>query len=238
MEKNSLRLVAVLAVIGMVGCESPASGSADVDTSEYVRITVSVGHDEVAADVTHNRALTVLPSETFTYTADFTATDKGETVTGVAAAGKSITANLKPGTYTITVKGSSGGNNDVAIGTKTGVTVATGTTVAPVTVVMAPKTGEGVNDGILSYAITFPEGVTSATMTIHPTDSTGSDTTVDLKTKTNGTGTEGLAPGYYLVTVSLVKGSDHPGSVEVAHIYSGLTSTLTKTFTADYFSVE
>jgi hypothetical protein len=159
----------------------------------------------------------------------------GPTVKTVSANIGANSVDLEAGTYTVTATAYAGGESAIAEGTAANVTVSSGGT-SPVSITMGPKTGGG--NGTFSYAITWPGEVTSAGLVITP-KAGGSPTTVNLKTlSTPGTGTATLAPGYYDVTVSVVKGGKTAGDSEVIHLYSGLTSSWTMAYEESRFSPE
>ncbi|MDR3356411.1 MAG: leucine-rich repeat domain-containing protein [Spirochaetaceae bacterium] len=148
---------------------------------------------------------------------------------------------LAVGTYTITITAYTGTDPDFVAAAKgdAGVTVVQGeNTEAAIT--LEPVSGGA--DGVFSYDITVPDAAETATITITNQDGTEVITTpptpLDLTEGGAGqkTGTINLPPGYYIVRISLTKGSEGAGYREVLHIYSGLTSALTDVFTAEDFA--
>jgi hypothetical protein len=204
------------------------------------RITVSFNIEGLPLSRTESRARTVHPDFTtppFTkYELTFNATLGGAAHAPVEVTGGSSTSvNLAVGTYTITVTAYTGTDTAVAEGSVSGVVVSAGAN-TPASVTLGLITGGA--DGTFSYDITVPAEADTATLTITKLDNTMVNT-VDLLTDPSDT--ISLAPGYYYVRVSLVKGTggsaEYAGLVETIHIYSGLTSALpAKTYTSADFT--
>jgi hypothetical protein len=174
------------------------------------------------------------------FEANFTATSGGANYGPVVLTGGTNAISLAAGTYTVTITGFTGNDPNfvaAAEGTEAGVVVTQGGSTAA-TVLVGPKTGAG--QGSFSYDITVTPGTASGTLTV--TTATGgsvSGGTVSLPG--NGTKTDGtiatLDAGYYQALVSVTKGTEYAGFVEIIHIYPGLTSVLPAwNFTDDHFA--
>jgi hypothetical protein len=231
--------VFVAAVFVFAGCEQSTSGGR---SSEKGTVTVFIDFDESMTDrqesVVPGLLRTVYPGSINTdgtltkFEASFTPSGSGTPVTAVGPEGStSVTVTVAVGTYTITITAFTGTDPSytaVAVGTVENVTIAKSGN-ADVNVLMRPKTGSGVAAGILSYDITVPSGVDSATLlvseTIGGTAITGGSVTLTAGTQNKST--LSIPPGYYWLTVYLTKGSESAGlGPEALHIYSGLTSAL------------
>jgi hypothetical protein len=161
-----------------------------------------------------------------------------------------ITANvaavedLVVGTYDITVQAWGGFNygtadaNPIATGTKS-VVITAGNNTATIT--LGPIT-QGVASGAFAYAITVPVGVESGSLTITTAPGgnvvSGGEVTLGVGANSNSGTPLSLAPGYYQARVILTKDGRSAGLVEMVHIYTKGTTTLTKTFTDADFATE
>jgi hypothetical protein len=136
-----------------------------------------------------------------------------------------IVEDLVVGTYTITVTATKNGEETViAVGEVTGVVVSAEPGEAEtVDIVIEPKTGGGLPDGTFAYDIPIPGEASAATLTIIRV--TDDETVKTINLKSNASGEESLAPGYYRVNVALTGVAG--GGGEVLHIYSGMTSSWT-----------
>ncbi|MDR1786881.1 MAG: fibronectin type III domain-containing protein [Treponema sp.] len=117
------------------------------------------------------------------------------------------------------------------------VVISEGETVT-VPVTLAPVTGTGT--GNFQYSVTLPEEVSAATLKLasYPApDGTSDPAQVDLLGVTDADGSapgiqgtiEGIAAGYYTLTVTITKG-ETAAAVCLAHIYGGLTTGYSEAF--------
>ncbi|GHV30654.1 hypothetical protein AGMMS4952_17980 [Spirochaetia bacterium] len=195
-------------------------------------------------------ARTLMPSSpTFTkYTLDFT--KDGQTIRKELPRdgdvsdlnGTGYGVELESGTWDLTVTaytGTSPNYREAAVGAASVVvTAGTTTTLPPIQIAPIPIDGNPSTPGTLKWVITLPAldaadgaglyyiktGETSPNFAdLNPTGSAVSAGTVV-------TGSADLPPGYYDVTVLLTKSGSPMGRAEVAHIYSGLTTTAAFTF--------
>jgi hypothetical protein len=186
------------------------------------------------AIVIGDSARTVAPgTEDFT---KYTLTFSGPGVhADVDASGGSAEVELSVGEWTITATGYTGEDPDCTAVAEGSVTVTVSSEGTQANIPLKPKTS-GVQ-GTFSYALTTT-AVTSRELIISEADGT----VIDTITLTNtSTGTKDLDPGQYLVRIRLQSGTGdsakYAGLTEVLHIYSGMTSTLTKDYTAADFNI-
>jgi uncharacterized protein YjdB len=188
------------------------------------------GTASIVIDGASAAARTLAPSSSsFTR---YEATFSGGTHNPVVLNGLNPSINLVPGTWTITVTaytGTAAPYTAVGRGSATVTVVAGQTVTADVTI--KPITNEG-GKGSLAYSITFPAADTASLKLTNL--ATNAQYSVDLTSTTSGV-LSNLDPGYYLLRISLTKGTKSAGTSEVVHIYKGLTTNATYTFTDDDF---
>ncbi|MDR3342764.1 MAG: hypothetical protein LBT14_08270 [Treponema sp.] len=148
----------------------------------------------------------------------------------VSGGGEEI--ELHTGTWTISAAGYTGTGTAAAEGSVT-VNVTNGGT-TPANILLKPKTGGAA--GSFSYSLTIPSALQSAGLYI--TTVAGGDVDTITLSPGDNSSTKNLTPGQYLVRVRLQMGTEYSGLTEALHIYSGLTSTLSKTYSAADFQVE
>jgi formylglycine-generating enzyme required for sulfatase activity len=148
---------------------------------------------------------------------------------GSAGESKELAAGTWTATVTgyqnLTVSGGSAADYPAARGSES-VTVSAGQ-ITNVIVHLTPLPVNGAEQGIFTYKVNFPAGVTSAELTL------GGETPVTL---TSGTEVSmAKASGYYDLFISLKKGALSAGLAEKVHIYAGLESKGEFAFTdADF----
>jgi hypothetical protein len=139
-------------------------------------------------------------------------------------------ADLVPGKYDITVTAFKG-SVEIAEGTKPGVII-NESLQTPVSIILGPKADAG--NGTLEYDLTIPENIPDPILSI--TTLTGgaiSGGTILLTPGERNHNSLNLPSGYYKAQLVLNWGSTVAGfNNEFVHIYSGLTSVLSRTFTA------
>jgi hypothetical protein len=147
---------------------------------------------------------------------------------------------LPVGDYTVTATGHTGSAGSWVVAAEGSATVSIlKSPPATANIILGPKTGGA--DGTFSYSINL-SGVTGlddakGTLRITQLDGTLVGSAIDLTENTTSSGTVALAPGYYLAGASLSKGSEKAGfGMEALHIYTGLTSAVSKTYTAADFA--
>jgi hypothetical protein len=146
--------------------------------------------------------------------------------------GSSATADLPPGSWTITATGYVG-TVEAAEG-RTELSVSGGA-LTPATIVLGPKT-TAAGTGTLSYAITTPPGAAGFLILTTAAGGVVSGGPLALAPGTSNAGTATLAPGQYLARVRLEKGGGSAGLAEALHVYAGLTSALpARTYTDSDF---
>jgi hypothetical protein len=173
------------------------------------------------------------------FEAAFTATSGGQTHGPVVVSGGTNEISLEAGTYTVTITAYTGTDPSFtasAEGSVAGIVVTAGGS-TPASVLLGPKSGAG--NGTFSYDITVVPAITSGSLNVVPAGG-GAAGGGSVNLPGNGAetaSTMSLAGGYYQALVSLTKGAEGAGLVEIVHIYPGLTSALpAQTFTDDDFA--
>jgi hypothetical protein len=248
-KKGTVALVVfMIAAISLFGCKQGGGGDPPAQSEERgtLRVIFDFTNAKAAASIAAlNNGRTVHPviaSDTFDkYMLKFEPKGSGAAAhdavqvsvnqeTGVV----DTTVQLAVGTYDITAEGYKG-SEIIAQGTIGGVGVSTGAN-AEAKVVMVPNTSVG-GTGDFYYNITVPGGVNSALLTL-TLDGEPVGSAVTLTAGQANTGTkESLATGTYYVFVQLTDSAGSTaGLAEILHIYKGLTSNLTKTYTSSDFA--
>ncbi|MDR3342765.1 MAG: fibronectin type III domain-containing protein [Treponema sp.] len=229
--KKAIYLGIVLSLFSFAGCQNVLESEQASPSTNMGRVTVVIG--DGAHSAANQSMRTVAPNlGGFTkYTLSFTG-PVAQVDIDITSDSTSVT--LPVGRWTISAKGYTGTSSytEVAEGSVT-VDVTIGVT-AQAALPLKPKTGGAT--GTLSYSLAIPSGLDSAQLvitTLEGASVTGSPWT--LTSGTTNTGSKTLDAGLYLVQVSLEKDTKYAGLTEALHIYSGLTSDLTKTYTdADF----
>ncbi|GHU15347.1 hypothetical protein FACS1894163_01740 [Spirochaetia bacterium] len=193
-------------------------------------------------------ARTLLPSTRgLYYTIGFTAPGKTTVYAALDLTGggnPSITVTLDAGTWALDVYAylRSGDIAWVASGRVNQIEVYGGV-ITPAVVNLTGVTGSGTNTGSLSFNISFPAVVTTATLSYGVIGSNTPPQVIPLNAASTGvvktvTGNvPNLLTGYYQITVYLSDGTDmEAGKSEVAHIYKGQNTEVAYTFVARDFA--
>jgi hypothetical protein len=217
-------------VLVFTACEHSVSGGSRQSGTGTIKVSIGVVEQIETARTVHPEV-----SGFTRYALSFEATEGGAAHDPVVVTGGSAEIELVLGTYTITAKAYTGTDPNftaVAKGVKAGVAVTEGDN-SPVQIFMSPDTDEG-GEGTFSYSITVPGGA-SGTLTITKNNEVvGSPVNLTAGT---ANGTVSLAAGTYRVSVRLSKPVDsEAGVVEALHIYKGMTSSFTKTYTDNDFA--
>ena len=201
-------------VTGLLNLESSLSGGSitlSVDTATARTLTPSYDMNIASYAITGtgpNGATFTATSSTTTYTA----------------------TKLARGSWTVTVNGLNAAGSIVGAGTAT-VSVETGKT-ASVSVIVAPIAG----NGTLAVTLTWPAALVSTPQVVASlTGTTGTVTPLSFSTPASGTSTYTgtVANGYYTLSVQLLdNGQLVMGSVEIARIVAGQTTTGTYNYTS------
>jgi hypothetical protein len=177
----------------------------------------------------------------FSYT--YTFTSEGKLPVSGAISEESAVAELGAGTWALTVYGADSGNDSrILKGTVTDIEVSIGTS-TPVNVRM--KWDEEAGDGSLNYSVSFPDTVSTGTLTVYGVDNdekqvtpvdlaAGTDTNNDPAIKTVS-GTITLPAGQYRVALDLYKADGVLSRTDIAHIYPDLTTEAPYTIAAADF---
>ena len=234
----------------MAGCDT-GLGESSGGKGSVVMSLVAPGLEK-AREVSANILRTVfptIPSDTFAkYKLSFDPGGDGAVITDEITSGTTGTFTLKVATYTVSVTGYNSSNTPIALGKVEGVSVTEGGT-TPVSIELGPITEGSPDPGTFDYNVTINDGlslddssklyVTTAADTGTHIDINGGDAGTDITvTNTGAAGSVSLAPGYYRVWIELKEsGTEAEASLpgEVMHIYSGLTSSFTRAFTAAHF---
>ena len=143
--------------------------------------------------------------------------------------GTSTSVQLIPGEWTITVTAYVG---DVAAAIGSAVVNVFKDGTHPVNILLAPI--ENIEDGIFSYSITIPGGTSVATLNITLGGVNVDGFPINLVAGLNEDDVD-LAPGQYLVFVTLTKNQKNAGGTDALHIYSEQTSELVLVYDDDAF---
>jgi hypothetical protein len=229
--KHTLNRVGMALVIGILvfsGCTNPFDSKPEEARGNFGRVEVQVG----------SAARTLQPVELkfdkyeIAFSGPTGASHDTETLTGTSTA-----VDLVPGAWTITVTAFSG-EGDAAKKAAQGSAAVTVTAGASVTaaITLLPYTGEGAAKGTLSYTVDYPAGLESGTLVITQDGTAVENGTINILDSTKKEGTLSLAAGQYKMQIRLKdKGELTAGRTEALHIYPGLTTAATYTFTnADF----
>jgi hypothetical protein len=185
-------------------------------------------------------ARTLAPAQTnFTrYTASFEGLDTHDDVN---ITGGSVSVELAPGDWTITVTAFTAADTAAGRGSATR-TVVSGQGVTA-DIIIAPIIGDG-GTGDFRYSVTIPV-VDSGflNLTDMSANTTAPGISINLKDATGNSGgiaeaTRNLAAGYYLMNIHLEQSGKYAGKTEVVHIYAGLVTEAVYAFTdADFVAV-
>jgi hypothetical protein len=230
MNKHINILFAILAIFALVGCENPVAEtpvSSTPSASGSVVVSIQTPDTAGAADI----ARTVYPAlDGFSrYELSFSGGPVAHAPVAISVDGNSP-IELAVGTWTISVTAYKD-TTASARGSAT-VTVSAGAP-TPVSIILGPIP-EGSN-GTFSYSVASPSDATGSLtiQTISGDAVTGG--AVALAAGTTSANTLSLPPGEYMLFVNLTKSGNHAGRADVLHIYSGLTSEVSYTFTDDDF---
>jgi hypothetical protein len=244
-------LLAALALLAITAaCSNQLTAPPPDDTpapipAQMGRALVSAGLDEAGGAWTKSLMPT---TPAFTkYSLAFTAAEKTPVSVDLTASadlstvtGGGYGVDLEPGTWNLTVTaytGTAPGFLEAAVNpTPVSVAVTAGTSVAaPVTVEYIDI--DPLKQGILSWSITFPTlGASDTAELKYKKTADSAYTTVNLKNLPASS--DSLASGYYDVAISLTRGGKSVNRTEVAHIYPGLTTGVSFTFTDDSFATQ
>jgi hypothetical protein len=230
MSKHINILFAIIATFVMAGCESPLDSVKNPVSSASGAtgtVLVSIQTPETALSAP---ALTIYPAlDGFTrYELSFS---DGPAAHASVAIGTGVNSpiELVVGNWTITATAYKD-TTASAQGSAT-VTVNAGTTTSA-SITLGPVTGGAA--GTLGYSVTSPSGATGS-LTIQTISGEVTGGSIALAAGTTTANTLSLPSGEYMLFVNLTKGGNHAGRSDVLHIYSGLTSVASYTFTDDDF---
>ena len=154
----------------------------------------------------------------------------GATFSAAASATAYTASNLVQGSWSVTVNGLNAAGTVIDTGTAS-VNVVTGQT-ATVNITVAPVVG----NGTLSVTLTWPAALVSVPqITASLTSTAGVVTPLSFSTPANGTSTYTgtVENGYYTLSIQLLdNGQLVMGSVEIARIVTGQTTTGTYNYTS------
>jgi parallel beta-helix repeat protein len=189
---------------------------------------------------TQNVVRTVLPGiGGYYFTLEFTA--PGKTPVNKTLDGEmSVTVALEPAVWTLEVKGYTNSSMTVLkVRGSISVPITAGTE-SSFDVYLTPDFNSG-GTGTLNYNISFPASV-RAVFGMYPIDDTpGTSHETDISASAGGTATgtlSDLPEGAYMAVIELYDGAGNRAAAqtEAAHIYDGLTTTLTRSFSATDFA--
>jgi hypothetical protein len=143
---------------------------------------------------------------------------------------------LEPGTWTLEVAGyADAPHTDLKVSGTIRVAI-TGGTLANFDVYLTPNLSSGAA-GSLDYNVTFPSSA-RAWLGLYPMDDTpGTSHEIDLSLSPNGT-IPNIPEGVYQAVIDLYDSADNKaaGRTEAVHIYGGLATPLTRSFTTANFA--
>jgi pectate lyase len=190
-------------------------------------VTVSVG---LAS------ARTLLPQpDTLYYTLLFSR-GAAEVPASIAPGSLTKSVSLQEGQWDLQVHGyasqqAAGVSDPVLSGAVAGISVVSG---GGTTVTVPLSKGTASGNGTLAYSVSFPAEVTAATLSLVPY---AGGETVSIDLKAGAQGTRALAAGYWIASAALFEGAaSKAGRTDLAHVYAGMTTPLTWTFSAGDFS--
>ena len=231
--KNILKLtgLGVLAAILSIGLFSACFSAFDTPVAGTEGI--SAGKGAVQINIGDSAARTAFPAMAgVTY--DVTLTGGGETITETFTRANG-SVELFPGTWALTVEAKNA-STVIASATLPGITVTAGKS----TEVSVRLEAAGTANGTFAWSADFPNSLDTAVLAYSGAATGNVDINVASSSSditvagTKRSGTLELAPGVYLVTINLAKGSKTAGDALAVHIYSGLTTTKNDwVFTAD-----
>jgi hypothetical protein len=171
-------------------------------------------------------------------------TDVDETLDGSVLPALTLTVALEPAVWSLTVKGYTdaaayGANDPPKVTGNISVPI-TGGTDANFDVYLSPDFGSG-GTGTLSYSIALSIETSRAFLGLYPIDQTpATSEEIDISTYAGGTaiGNRTLPEGSYMAVIDLYDRANNKAvtRTEAAHIYNGLSTDLTRSFTAANFA--
>jgi hypothetical protein len=214
---------AIMGIFALAGCQNSLTGAGNQVSSASGAVVVTI---ETSKTADANGARTIHPAlDGFTrYELSFEGPTAHPEVEISADGNPPI--ELTVGSWTITATAYNG-EAPTALGSVT-VEITNGG-ISSASITLGPVTG-GMN-GTLRYSVTTPTGA-EGNLTARVTAS--DEVNITLMAGSNED-TLPLPAGEYLLFVSLTKAGNHAGRTEALHIYSGMTSEASYTFTEDDF---
>lgn len=223
-------MILAVGILTLTGCNNlladrPASADTGGDTGSFGRFTITTGEE--------TNARTLVPASlTFTkYVVSFSSGPETKAdVTFQPLDPKTVT--LATGSWTITLTaytGTGAAEKAAARGSKA-VTIAAGDNGAHA-ITLKPY-GETGATGTFTYSVTLtsPATIDSSELTISAVNTATSLHTVDVTTAADRIGSKQLDAGQYLLNIWVKKDGNQTGRTEVLHIYPGLTTAASYTF--------
>jgi hypothetical protein len=145
----------------------------------------------------------------------------------VELAGGSAVIELGLGEWTITATAFTGTGENAQATAQGSITVTVEQDVSkPANIILGPITGAESETGTFSYAITLPASASAATLSLTNMETQAAVPGSPFDLKARSSGTLDAAPGYYLMHLQLTNAKgETAGLTEVAHLYSGLTTS-------------
>jgi hypothetical protein len=247
MKKTMMALSVLAALITLAsGCDQLERGSPAVPETGVLRVVLDGGGQRSL-----NILRTVLPkydAASLYYTLTFTATggpaytDGLGPVNGTIAVGESSgDFTLAAGIWSLDVKGfaseaaSADAANALVSGSEAGIEIS-GSAGASISVAMTPDESKLTSDaaGTLSYDISFPGGVTRASLAVHDDNGDIVGSPVDLLTANKGSRT--IPSGVYDLAISLYMGEKLLARGATVHIRDGLSTSVVWSFVEQDFA--
>jgi hypothetical protein len=239
MRKNYSVIFAGLLIVVLASCSDPLKGGID-GTGEEIPRGMGLARIRINVGGSAQNIRTAVPDiSNYFFTLDFTAS--GETPVSETLDGSdTLTVSLAPVTWNLVVKGYPDSSNttpgDLLVSGTISLSITAGTP-KNFDVFVTPNFSSGAT-GSLVYAISFPATVDSAILGLYPTDDTpGTSHEIDLILD-GASASRALSEGVYRVVIDLYDSTTQEAASrsEVAHIYEGLSTPLTRTFAASDFA--
>jgi hypothetical protein len=225
------KIFGVLVSLMMAGCAGimdPPENGEGLQNGPAGNLTVRIGYSLTSARTVYP----VYDSDRTTplnYVLEFSAHPAATHEPVSASPGVPVSIRLETGSWTVTAKAMAGAV-EKASGTWTGNVTANGN--VPVAIALSPV--GGTSTGTLAYTLYFPAGTTGS-LTLENSGGSSAGSESSFTSGTEGT-IDSLAPGSYLVKVSLGKDTETAGRTEAVHIVAGLATKVAYNFYEDLAS--
>jgi hypothetical protein len=193
-----------------------------------VRISIATGGER-----------TLLPSGEFSrYTLHFETNDSVTPQSDVETKATNIVIPLDPADWTITVTASVYLNGEyVEAAEGTAQVILAAEEMKGVSIRISANTQPGAKDGYFGYAVSYPKDVASGSLEIYDSNGNPVGSGIDLLSEPTEDTAIALAPGYYLMRVSMETSYSMAVRTEIVHIYPGLKTRWDHAFIEADFGI-